>query len=129
MIPLWGIYLAMTRTFLRHYLEMVVAMLLGMAVVLGGLAAAGVELELLVMATSMTVPMVAWMRHRGHGWAPAAEMSGAMYAPTAAALVLLWTGLVEDEHGLLMIQHVAMFPLMFAAMLLRRDEYSHVTHA
>jgi hypothetical protein len=124
----------MTRTFLRHYLEMVVAMLLGMAVVLGALAAAGVELasvelELLVMATSMTVPMVAWMRHRGHGWAPAAEMSGAMYAPTAAALVLLWTGLVEDEHGLMMIQHVAMFPLMFAAMLLRRDEYSHVTHA
>ena len=109
-------------------------MLLGMAVVLGTLAAAGValdpvELELLVMATSMTVPMVAWMRYRGHGWAPAAEMSAAMYAPTAAALVLLWTGLVKDEHTLLMIQHIAMFPLMLVAMLLRRDAYSHIAHA
>jgi hypothetical protein len=124
----------MTRTLIRHYAEMVIAMFVGMAVVLGALAAAGVELdsvevELLVMATSMTVPMVAWMRYRGHGWAPAAEMSGAMYAPTAAALVLLWIGLVEDEHALLMIQHIAMFPLMLVAMLLRRDEYSHVTHA
>ena len=124
----------MTRTFLRHYAEMVIAMLLGMAVVLGAVAAAGValdpvELELLVMATSMTVPMVAWMRYRGHGWAPAAEMSAAMYAPTAAALVLLWTGLVEDEHALLMIQHIAMFPLMLVVMLPRREEYSHVVHA
>ncbi len=77
----------------------------------------------------MTVSMVAWMRHRGHGWAPAAEMSGAMYAPAAAALPLLWIGLVEDEHALLMTQHVAMFPLMLVAMLLRRDEYAHLTHA
>jgi hypothetical protein len=124
----------MTRSFIRHYVEMVIAMFVGMAVVLGSLGAAGVEtgsveLELLVMATSMTVPMVAWMRYRGHGWAPAADMSAAMYAPTAVALVLLWAGLVADEHALMMIQHIAMFPLMLVAMLLRPDEYAHVTHA
>ncbi len=120
-------------TFLRHYLEMVLAMLLGMGVVMGALGAADVELdvepELLVMATSMTVPMVAWMRYRGHGWAPSAEMAGAMFVPTVAALILYRVGAVEDEHALLMIQHIAMFPLMLVAMLLRRDEYSHVTAA
>jgi hypothetical protein len=77
------------------------------------------------MATSMTVPMVAWMRYRGHGWAPSAEMAGAMFVPTVAALILYRVGAVEDEHALLMIQHIAMFPLMLLAMVLRRDEYAH----
>jgi hypothetical protein len=61
-------------TFLRHYLEMVLAMLLGMGVVMGALGAADVELDVdpqqLVMATTKTLPKVAWMRYRGHGWAP-----------------------------------------------------------
>jgi len=112
--------------FARHYVEMVVAMLLGMLVL--GLPLATLlhapELELLNMAVTMTVPMVAWMRHRGHGWQPAWEMSAAMFVPTFAAIGLLWGGLVEDEHTLLMIQHTAMFPLMFVAMLLRRSEYT-----
>ena len=124
----------MTRSFIRHYAEMVVAMLLGMSVLLGALGAAGaelraLELELLGMAASMTVPMVAWMRYRGHGWGPAAEMSAAMLVPTLVALVLLWTARFQDEHALLMVQHVAMFPLMLVAMLLRRSEYSHVSAA
>jgi hypothetical protein len=72
-----------TRHFVRHYVEMLLGML-----VLGGpamlaLGAAGVSsaelkaeapaLLLLGMGVTMTVPMVAWMRHRGHGWAPSNE--------------------------------------------------------
>jgi hypothetical protein len=122
----------MNRTFLRHYAEMLIAMFAGMLVVGGALTAAGVEveaveLELLGMALSMSVPMVAWMRYRGHGWGPSAEMTASMFVPTVAAIALLWGGLVEDDHGLLMIQHVAMFPAMLVAMLLRRDEYTHVS--
>jgi hypothetical protein len=121
----------MTRTFLRHYAEMVVAMLLGMGVFVTALGVADVEpaigLELIGMAASMTVPMVAWMRYRGHGWGASAEMSAAMIVPTAVALALLGVAVVEDDHALLMIQHVAMFPLMLVAMLLRRDEYAHVS--
>jgi len=133
-----------TLHFIRHYVEMVVAMVLGM-LVLGGLGAAllgavGIEvgnwrteapeLLLLGMALTMTVPMVAWMRHRGHGWAPASEMTAAMFVPTFAAIALLWAGAVEDSHALLMIQHIAMFPAMLAVMLLRRDEYTgHPAHA
>ena len=115
-----------TLRFARHYLEMVVAMLLGMLVL--GLPLSTLihapALELLNMAVTMTVPMVAWMRHRGHGWQPAFEMSAAMFVPTFVAIGLLWGGVVEDEHAAMMIQHVAMFPLMLVAMLLRRSEYT-----
>lgn len=113
-------------TFTRHYLEMVVAMLLGMLVL--GLPLATLirtpELELLNMAITMTVPMVAWMRYLGHGWQPAWEMSAAMFVPTFVALGLLRAGLAGSTHTLLMIQHTAMFPLMLVAMLLRRSEYT-----
>jgi hypothetical protein len=124
--------------FVRHYAEMVVAMLLGMFVLGAALAAplelAGVdvsgwrddapELLLLGMAFTMTVPMVWWMRHRGHGWAPCWEMSAAMFVPSFVAIGLYWGSAVSESHALLMIQHTAMFPLMFAVMLLRWDEYA-----
>jgi hypothetical protein len=133
---------ASTRHFARHYAEMVLAMLLGMAVLwmpaklaLGALGVSSEELHdnaaamLLVMATTMTVPMVAWMRYRGHGWAPCAEMSASMYLPTLAVIALLAGGLVTDLGLLMTLEHVAMFAAMFAAMLLRRDEYSGHHHA
>ena len=126
------------RTFARHYAEMVVAMVVGMVVLGGALAVplelAGVDVSnwrseapallLLAMAFTMTVPMVAWMRHRGHGWALAADMTAAMFLPSFAAVGLLWAGLETDTHALLMIQHVAMGPAMLVAMLLRRHEYT-----
>lgn len=126
------------RNFTRHYVEMLVAMFLGMFVLGAALAAplelAGVDVSnwdrdapallLLAMAFVMTVPMVAWMRHRGHGWAPAADMTAAMFLPSFAAVGLLWAGLETDTHALLMIQHVAMGPAMLVAMLLRRHEYT-----
>lgn len=133
-----------TLHFIRHYVEMLIAMALGM-VVLGGagaalLAAIGIdvgtwrddepELLLLSMAFTMSVPMVAWMRYRGHGWAPAWEMTASMFVPSFAAIGLLWAGTVDDTHALLMIQHVAMLPAMLAAMLFRLGEYTgHAGHA
>jgi hypothetical protein len=130
-------------TFARHYVEMVVAMFLGMFV-LGGIGAvllglAGVDtgdwhadapaLMLLSMAVTMSVPMVAWMRHRGHGWAPCWEMTASMLLPTFGAIALLALALVEDGGTLMLIQHVVMFPAMFGVMLLRRDEYTGHHHA
>ena len=126
------------RTFARHYAEMLVAMFLGMFVLGFALAAllelAGVdvsswdtgapELLLLGMAFTMTVPMVAWMRHRGHGWAPSWEMTAAMFVPCFAAIGLLWTDVEADIHALMEIQHLAMLPGMLAVMLLRRHEYT-----
>ena len=129
---------AANRHFARHYVEMLVAMLVGM-VVLGtpatfALGAAGMSMSelhndfpalmLFAMAVAMTVPMVAWMRYRGHGWAASAEMSASMLIPALATIALLWGGLVEDIGALMLIEHVAMLPSMFVAMLLRRQEYS-----
>lgn len=129
---------ASTRHFVRHYVEMVVAMFLGMGVLLpplgAALRAAGTSLHssdvlmISAMAVTMTVPMVGWMRFRGHGWPVCAEMAAAMAIPTLAVLVLLWTGLVGGLGTLLLIEHVGMLPSMLVAMLLRRDEYTGAIH-
>jgi hypothetical protein len=119
--------------FLRHYLEMVVAMLVGMAVlgaaVRGALALAGLqfpaqypELSSLEMAFDMSVGMVVWMRHRGHGWASTLEMAAAMFAPAIVLFPLLWLGVISGE-SLLVLEHMAMLPLMYLVMRRRRSEY------
>jgi hypothetical protein len=73
------------RYFVRHFGEMVVAMVVGM-VVLGlalkpllGLSALfeRADLSVLVMATNMAIGMSLWMRYRGHGSASIAEMGAA----------------------------------------------------
>ena len=122
-----------TAHFIRHYAEMVIAMLLGMAV-LGApgfiaLEAAGVDTDaagvlLFGMAVTMTVPMVAWMRHRGHGWLPCWEMTASMIVPTIGALALLEAGALDGAHAAMGIQHIVMFPAMLGVMLLRRGEYT-----
>jgi hypothetical protein len=127
----------------RHYLEMVAAMFLGMAVLgfpavaaLGAAGASGSELRedapallLLGMTATMTVPMVGWMRYRGHGWPACNDMAAAMVMPTLALIALLAVGLVTDIGTLLMLEHVVMLPAMLVAMLLRLDEYTgHAAH-
>ena len=121
------------RRFGRHYLEMVAAMIVGM-VVLGGASAWLLDLpdrtsvELVEMAVWMTLPMVAWMRFRGHRWRACNEMAAAMLLPAGAALALLGTGVVTDGDALVMLEHTAMFPAMLVVMLLRRDEYAGHDH-
>ncbi len=114
----------------RHYLEMVVAMLVGM-VVLGPAEqlvwpalTARADVGVLVMATNMSIGMGAWMRFRGHSWRGIAEMSASMYLPFVVLLVPLWTGAM-GEHAVMGWGHVLMFPAMALAMLLRPSEYSH----
>ena len=77
----------------------------------------------------MTVPMVAWMRYRGHGWRANTEMAASMLLPTFAAIALLEAGVVDDIGFLLVVEHVAMLLGMLVAMLLRPDEYTqHHAH-
>jgi flagellar biosynthetic protein FliP len=122
-----------TWRFVRHYLEMVAAMMAGMVALAVSRPLVdlpdGTAVELVEMALWMTVPMVAWMRFRGHAWRVCNEMAAAMLLPAGAALALLGTGVVGDSHLLVMLEHSVMFPAMFVAMLLRRDEYaSHHQH-
>src|SRR3954454_487297 len=131
------------RTFIRHYAEMVAAMFIGMIVLgvpaEGALRAAGTSTTnlqdsapaavLLGMAVTMTVPMVGWMRYRGHGWRPSGEMAASMFLPTFAAIGLMGAG-VLGFHSAMGVEHAAMFPAMLAAMLLRPSEYTgHAHHA
>jgi hypothetical protein len=119
--------------FVRHYLEMVVAMFVGMAALwgLGEVVAAITGLEYsstpevaaLKMAFDMSVGMVVWMRYRGHGWPSTAEMVAAMFAPAVALAPMSWLGVISAE-SLMLATHILMLPLMFIVMLRRRAEYS-----
>lgn len=129
---------AAVRRFGLHYLEMFVAMVVGMVAIGPLWSIAGealgwtavlerVDVGSMVMATNMTVAMGAWMKFRGHRWRPIAEMGLAMYLPFLVLLVPLWIGLIG--HGTLMLAgHVLMLVAMAVAMLLRPDEYIHHRH-
>lgn len=132
-----------TRHFIRHYLEMIAAMIAGMIVI--GIPAEGAlhligsstadlqdhapAVALLGMATMMTIPMVALMRYRGHAWRPCWEMSASMFIPTFGVIAALATGLATDFGALMGIEHIAMLPAMLLVMVLRYEEYAGCGHA
>ncbi|WP_285641493.1 hypothetical protein [Lentzea sp. NBRC 102530] len=111
---------ALRSPVVRHGAEMLVAMLVGMAL-LGPLwTPEGVELAALWMATSMSVPMALWMRYRGHG--RIVEMCAAMVVPYVVLLVPYWAGLVSADVVELG-GHVLMLPTM--AFVLVRYPHAH----
>jgi hypothetical protein len=124
-----------TLRFLRHFGEMVLAMLLGMALldVVNGailvpmgftsLSTASPEVSALGMAVAMTVPMVAWMRIRKHTWRLNAEMAGAMIVPTILLIALSSLGLLP-RTSLMLGTHILMVPAMLAVMLYRWRDYT-----
>jgi hypothetical protein len=129
-------YLGAGWRFARHLLEMVVAMMAGMAVLGVALAVLGEPpgyANLLVryglMGAFMAAPMVAWMRHRGHSWSDGLEMTAAMLAPMFALVLPVELGVVGlTGHALMMLSHVAMIGGMVALMVYRWDRYAHGAH-
>ena len=132
------------RRFLRHLLEMIVVMMLGMCVlgaawgafhqIVFGSAFADawrdyVGLAAFAMAFNMTVPMVLWMRYRGHSWERGGEMAAAMNLPLLPLLVLYALDVIAAQ-GVLGLQMMLMVPAMVLAMLYRKEEYSapHTAH-
>ena len=115
------------RAFVRHYLEMVAAMFVGMLVLgpLVSVAFAGAGrsdvrsrpgVAIVIMAVNMTVGMVAWMRYRGHQWGPTIEMAAAMNAPVVVVLALYLAGVISAGAGFV-VEHVAMLVCMLLVML------------
>ena len=132
-----------TRVFFRHVLEMTIAMMLGMCVL--GAAFRGIhlavfgtgfddawhdhpELAVFAMTFNMTLPMVAWMHHRGHSWERGGEMAAAMFALAFALLVVFWFGVIS-AHVVLPLEMALMIPSMILVMLYRVDEYAGHPHA
>ena len=121
------------RAFTVHLGEMLVAMFLGM-MLLGGvsqlaLLAAGSNLgeasgavQVLLMGFNMTVPMVAWMRYRGHDRARTGEMAASMAIPSLGATALA-VGVLSADAALA-AQHGLMIPAMLGVMLRRYDHYA-----
>ena len=122
--------------FARHLLEMVVAMIAGMAVLGITLWALGEPpgyanplVEHGLMGASMSAPMVAWMRHRGHTWSDSLEMTLAMLVPIFALVLPVELGVVGlTGHSLTMLSHAAMIVGMAALMIYRWDRYAHGAH-
>ena len=119
--------------FWRHFGEMILAMGVGMLVGCAiYLTAIGMTFDealvrhpitiLIVVAIGMTVPMVAWMRHRGHGWRSCSEMAAAMVIPVIPFLCLVWFGVTDSAlcGGYCALSVAAMLALMHY----RRSEYS-----
>jgi hypothetical protein len=123
--------------FALHYVQMLIAMVVGMGVLypiwmmatakLNGSALTGPEVESLVMATTMAAGMAFWMRFRRHRWRPVVEMSLAMYAGFVVLFPAYWAGLIGGDT-VLSLGHVFMLGFMLIAMLLRRAEYSEHHH-
>ena len=126
------------------FLEMMLAMMLGMCLLGGafralhvmlfgsGYAAAWrdhLALAAFGMAFTMTVPMVLWMRYRGHSWKRGGEMALAMNLPLLPLLVLYAFGAIP-ARAVLGGQMMLMIPAMLAVMLYRKEEYSapHPAH-
>ena len=124
--------------FARHLLEMVVAMMAGMAVLGVALATLGeppgyanLFVQYGLMGVSMSVPMVAWMRHRGHSWRDGGLMTAAMLVPMLAPVALVEMGVAVpglSEGSLMVVSHVAMIGGMVALMAYRFERYAHGAH-
>jgi hypothetical protein len=113
--------------FVGHYLEMVVAMIVGMVALAPLWPAewvARTDVHVMTMAIDMTIAMALWMRIRRHSWPRTAEMSATMFLPFLVLLVPYWLGALS-AMGVMIAGHVIMFPLMLAVMLWRRADYWH----
>ena len=119
--------------FVLHFGEMVVVMYLGMylldmpsgAVISAlGLSSSDPVTSALAMTVTMTLPMVLWMRVRGHTWERSGEMGAAMLIPSLAIVALAIAGAISRQ-GLAGTVMYPMIPAMLALMLYRRSEYAH----
>ncbi len=119
--------------FVLHFLEMVIAMMVGMGVFLpvkGAFVSQGYTALLdraspdywAWMGAFMVIPMVLWMRFRGCGWRLGVEMAIGMLLPAVAVLLLC-----DVAHVTWLTPgaaHPAMLIGMLAAMIYRHEHYS-----
>ncbi len=124
--------------FLWHFVQMLLAMMVGMGVyylLTGKALVAYPILNYAGMDFSMVVPMVALMRYQGHGWRHNVEMVGAMLLGPAVLLACAQLGLHAYVPGLsvktlLGLSDATMYIGMLGVMLYRREMYTtrHAGH-
>ena len=130
--------------FVLHYLEMCMACCVGGVTLgfafFGGAALLGYPdlipktpfFSTLMLAIILTVPMVAWMRFRDHGWRPTLEMGAATMGLGMVVIALGMIGLVPPSGMFEWVASLAC-PVMLIPMLLRLNLYTesmdHQAHA
>ena len=118
--------------FLWHFVQMVVAMMVGMGIyhVLTGKAPEAYRvLWFAGMELSMVPPMVALMLYQRHGWRRTAEMTVAMLVGPALFLTCAQLGLhnyIPDlsRNTLFALSDATMYLGMLGAMIYRREMYT-----
>lgn len=125
-----------TVRFLLHFLEMQIAMGLGMIPwhwLVRELRASptyadafqrGSALSTIAHGLFMTVPMVVWMIIRQHGWRHSLEMGVAMFGPGVAIIVLCWLGADTYWPWLITLASPAGTVGMLVYMLYRREHFT-----
>jgi len=130
--------------FVLHYLEMCLACCVGGVTLgvafFGGAALLGYPdlivrapyFSTLMLAIILTVPMVAWMRFRHHGWRPSLEMGAATMGLGVVLIALGTIGVVPVSGMFEWVTRLAC-PVMLVPMLLRLNLYTggmdHHAHA
>lgn len=121
-----------TGRFWKHYAAMVAAMFAGMmllmplAMLLPGAAEDALDTPVgasLVMATTMSIGMTAYMAWSRHSWAPIIAMDGVMYASFIIFFPALGAGWMGGD-AVLTLGHIVMLPAMVVVMVLTH----HHTH-
>ena len=130
---------ALNRTLLRHFIEMVLAMAVGMAVfdeLASVLFSVFARIDLfaypLLFAPVMTVSMVGgmslWMLYRRHSPWSIGEMGSAMFIPLCLFIGPHWAGMLSASV-LIGGSMILMLPIMLGVMLYRREDYCQGHHS
>ena len=122
--------------FVGHYVQMGIAMLVGMLLPLGLLLSAfglgpylrSPEAAALLMTTEMVIGMAAWMAIRRHPWRHTVEMSAGMAASTVVAAGASLAGLLPHTAVDSTVVGLLMWIGMLAAMLFRWRDYAQYGH-
>jgi len=122
--------------FVGHYLQMSIAMYVGMLLPVGLLLSAfglsGLlrtpEASALLMAGEMVLGMAAWMAIRRHPWRHTVEMSAGMAASTVVAAAASLAGLLPHTAAGSTPVGLLMWVGMLAAMLFRWRDYAKYGH-
>jgi MFS superfamily sulfate permease-like transporter len=122
-------------TFIRHLLEMCLAMCIGgiPLIVLFFWAATLIgypdlleqfpELSVLVIGFILSLPMIAWMRFRDHEWHPTLEMASTTIVLGILLVGLGWLGILPKSSLFEWMRRLAC-PVMLIPMFLRLDLYT-----
>ena len=135
-------FVARSAYFIWHLLEMCLTMCIGGVplIVLFFIGAAKIgypdlieqspELSVLAMGFILSLPMLAWMRFRGHEWRPTLEMSSTTIVLGILLVGLGWLGVLAKSSLLEWMRTLAC-PAMLIPMLFRLDIYTahHADHS